>query len=107
VDSPRSLINVTIIMLLRDDWTSAAQLVRRIDKTVPSDGYRLGIVLVDDGSAQMCERADFPLSLSAVRTIQIIRLRRNLGHQRAIAIGLMHIKETIACDESIFVSLPC
>src|SRR5262249_8309596 len=47
---------------------------------------------------QMYERSDFPSSLSTVRAIRILRLRRNVGHQRAIAIGLMHIKKTTSCD---------
>ena len=85
-------------MPLRDDWTSAAELIRRIDKSISSVAYRVEIVLVDDGSVQMCERSIFPSSLSAVRKIRILRLRRNVGHQRAIAIGLMHIKKTIGCD---------
>ncbi len=29
---------------------------------------------------------------------QILRLRRNLGHQRAIAIGLTHIEQSCPCD---------
>jgi hypothetical protein len=85
-------------MPLRDDWTSAAELIRRIDKSISSVAYHVEIVLVDDGSVQMCERSIFPSSLSAVRKIRILRLRRNLGHQRAIAIGLMYIKETVGCD---------
>jgi glycosyltransferase involved in cell wall biosynthesis len=101
VESRTPIVSVIIMMPLRDDWTSAAELVRRIDKAIPSVGYQIGIVLVDDGSVQMCDRSSFPQSLSAVHTIQIVRLRRNLGHQRAIAIGLMHIKQTIACDAVI------
>ena len=58
-------------------------------------------MLVDDGSVQMCEPSTFPSSLSSVRAIRILRLRRNLGHQRAIAIGLMHINKTIVCDAVI------
>src|SRR5262252_1368844 len=95
---PKPQLRVPIIMPLRNDWTSAAELIRRIDKAISSVAYRVEIVLVDDGSVQMCERSNFPASLSAVRSIRILRLRRNLGHQRAIAIGLMHIKETIDCD---------
>lgn len=89
---------VVILCPLRDDWISAAELIRRLDEAIPSVAYRVEIVLVDDGSQQKCERSIFPSVLSAVCTIQILRLRRNLGHQRAIAIGLMHIANTIRCD---------
>ena len=94
-------LTVIIIMPLRDDWTSAAELIRRIDKSISFVPHRVEIVLVDDGSVQMCEPSTFPSSLSSVRAIRILRLRRNLGHQRAIAIGLMHINKTIVCDAVI------
>lgn len=89
---------VVILCPLRDDWISAAELIRRLDEAIPSVAYCVKVVLVDDGSQQTCERSIFPSVFSAVRTIQILRLRRNLGHQRAIAVGLMHIASTIRCD---------
>jgi len=88
-------VTVIIIMPLRDDWASAAELIRRIDNSISSIPHHVEIVLVDDGSMQMCERSTFPSSFSSVRAIRILRLRRNVGHQRAIAIGLMHIHKTI------------
>jgi glycosyltransferase involved in cell wall biosynthesis len=56
------------------------------------------ILLVDDGSVQRCDRNDFQRGFSGVRAIRTLRLRRNLGHQRAIAIGLVHVQQTISCD---------
>jgi len=94
-------VTVIIIMPLRDDWASAAELIRRIDNSISSIPHHVEIVLVDDGSMQMCERSTFPSSFSSVRAIRILRLRRNVGHQRAIAIGLMHIHKTIVCDAVI------
>ena len=54
--------------------------------------------MVDDGSVQKCDRANFQGGFSTVRAIGTLRLRRNLGHQRAIAIGLVHIQQTSNCD---------
>jgi hypothetical protein len=85
-------------MPLRDDWTSAAELIRRIDRSISSEAYRIEIMLVDDGSVKMCEHSTFQSSFSAVRKIRILRLHRNVGHQRAIAIGLMHIYKTFGGD---------
>jgi glycosyltransferase involved in cell wall biosynthesis len=56
------------------------------------------IILVDDGSVQGCNRNDFQFGFSVVRAIRTLRLRRNLGHQRAIAIGLVHVQNTATCD---------
>lgn len=98
---PVHRLAVVILCPLRDDWTSAAQLIRRLDEEISSGAYCVEILLVDDGSLQTCERSIFPSVFSAVRAIKILRLRRNLGHQRAIAIGLMHIANTIRCDAII------
>lgn len=85
-------------MPLRDDWESAAELIRRLDQAVSSYPYTLDVLLVDDASQQVCNPADFQSQFTAVRTIRILRLRRNLGHQRAIAIGLVHVQQTMTCD---------
>jgi polyisoprenyl-phosphate glycosyltransferase len=85
-------------MPLRDDWASAAELIRRLDQTVGSYPCTLDVLLVDDASLQVCNAADFQSQLAAVRTIRTLRLRRNLGHQRAIAIGLVHVQQNMTCD---------
>jgi glycosyltransferase involved in cell wall biosynthesis len=92
------LLRVAVVMPLRDDWLSAAEVIRRIDKAVSPQDCSMEILLVDDGSVQKCDRRDFPVSLSVVRAIRTLRLRRNLGHQRAIAVGLAHVQETAGCD---------
>ncbi len=82
----------------RDDWSSAAELIRRLDKAISSDICSLEIILVDDGSVQAYDRNDFQMAFSSVRAISTLRLRRNVGHQRAIAIGLAYVKTTTNCD---------
>jgi polyisoprenyl-phosphate glycosyltransferase len=95
---PRSQLRVLIVMPVHDDWTSAAELVQRIDKCVPPLEFHIEIILIDDGSALRWERSMFRPSFSVVRKIQILRLHLNVGHQRAIAIGLMHAKQINNCD---------
>ena len=85
-------------MPLRDDWASAAESIRRLDRALGSYRCVLNVLLVDDGSSQLCRLTDFQSNFTVVRTIQILRLRRNLGHQRAIAIGIVHAARNIACD---------
>jgi hypothetical protein len=85
-------------MPLRDDWVSATELIRRLDTAISSYPCALDVLIVDDGSLQACSSADFQSNFTAVRTIRRLRLRRTLGHQRAIAVGLAHIEQTTACD---------
>jgi hypothetical protein len=91
-------LHVVVLMPLRDDWTSAAELIRRLDQAISSCPCVLNVLLVDDGSVTGCSSEDFQSDFAVVQTIRILRLRRNLGHQRAIAIGLAHIEQTTACD---------
>jgi glycosyltransferase involved in cell wall biosynthesis len=93
-----SLLRVTILMPLRDDWASAAELIRRLDRMLGSYPCILNILLVDDGSIEICDAQNFQSQYSVVRSIQILRLRRNLGHQRAIAIGIVRAAQAIPCD---------
>ena len=91
-------LRLMVLMPLRDDWLSAAELIRRLDKAISSDACTMEILLVDDGSLQICDRNDFQGGFAVVRGIRTLRLRRNLGHQRAIAIGLTHVQQTTSCD---------
>lgn len=92
-----SPLHVVVLMPLRDDWVSASELIRQLDQVITSYPCTIEIFLVDDGSLQRYNRDDFQSHFSAVRAIRILRLRRNLGHQRAIAIGLVHIQKTTSC----------
>jgi polyisoprenyl-phosphate glycosyltransferase len=94
-EQPSSLI---VMMPVLDDWLSAAELIRRLDKAIADSDYIATILLVDDGSAQQCDPSDFQTDFAIIRNIELLRLRRNLGPQRAIAIGLAHIQKSMSCD---------
>ncbi len=91
-------LRLLILMPLRDDWDSAAELIRRIDRTISGLKCRTEIVLVDDGSLESCKAEDFQNRFSTVTAIRVLRLRRNIGHQRAIAIGLAYVQKAETCD---------
>jgi glycosyltransferase involved in cell wall biosynthesis len=89
---------VTFIMPVRDDWTSARELVRRLDRTLTTQEFTVDVLLIDDGSIRGCEPAEFRSAFEAVRSIRVVQLRRNVGHQRAIAIGLGYASTNVRCD---------
>ena len=90
-------LRLVILMPVRDDWSSASELIRRLDGAL-SAGCVVDILMVDDGSIQRCEVQNFQTRCSAVRSISVLRLRRNLGHQRAIAVGLAYIQQAGTYD---------
>ena len=79
-----------------NDWVSAREIISRLRAQGEVHGRQYKIVLVDDGSSQ---EPPFPEweKQPGMNGVMVLRLRRNLGHQRAIAIGLTHIYRTIPC----------
>jgi glycosyltransferase involved in cell wall biosynthesis len=93
-------LRVVVLMPVRDDWVSAAELVRSLDRAVSAGPFSvsLDVLMVDDGSVESCLSTGFGPPFQVVKTVRVLRLRRNLGHQRAIAVGLVHIEEDMPSD---------
>jgi len=84
-----------VLMPVYNDWPIVPQLLDRLDRSLIGGGLGAEIVLADDGST-MTSGASGPGLLDracyqAIRSVTILRLGRNVGHQRAIAIGLAYI----------------
>jgi hypothetical protein len=76
-----------ILMPVFNDWNSAVQLLSQLGGVLKAAGLRACILLLDDGSTQS-PPVGFGTPGDGIVDLSIVRLRRNLGHQRAIAIGL-------------------
>jgi polyisoprenyl-phosphate glycosyltransferase len=95
---PHLPLRLAVLMPLYDDWASAAVLMGQLDKAFSGYDCTIEVLLVDDGSAHKLAREKLRFEFCRIRAIRILRLRRNLGHQRAIAIGLVHIEKTCVYD---------
>ncbi len=83
---------IAVLIPVFDDWDAAALLCQALDRAC--DGLTaaaLRVYLVDDGSPTPAPVDSFASPRDALRSITIVRLRRNLGHQRAIALGLAYL----------------
>jgi polyisoprenyl-phosphate glycosyltransferase len=81
-----------------NDWECAAMLLERIDRVVEQQPrLRASVLLVDDGSTDATPDR-MSCRLQAIDEVEILRLRRNVGHQRAIALGLTYINAQRPCD---------
>jgi hypothetical protein len=96
--SSETPLHIAVLMPLRDDWKSAFVLIRQLDQVLRSQSCTADVLLVDDDSQQAWEKADFEGEYAAVQSIRTLRLRVNVGHQRAIAVGLAHVFATVRCD---------
>jgi hypothetical protein len=92
-EDPRSERLVLIPVL--DDWSAVSVLLRELDEVFVRLGVSADILLIDDGSTtEPTESLSRPTE--AIRSVEVLRLRRNLGHQRAIAIGLAYAEQHLA-----------
>lgn len=93
------LMRLVIAMPVRNDWGAAFQLCQRIDcalRQVPDVCTR--VLLIDDGSTTCPVQNAIPSNLLALERISLLELRRNLGHQRAIAVALAHLRQSWEAD---------
>jgi glycosyltransferase involved in cell wall biosynthesis len=92
-------MKIVIVMPVYEDWDSAIELCRKIDVVISEqNSLRARILLVDDGSAVNTHPGEIPFRPKSLENISVLVLRRNLGHQRAIAIGLAHIQHHLEGD---------
>ncbi|MFQ5473085.1 MAG: glycosyltransferase [Dehalococcoidia bacterium] len=96
---PDSSVDASLVVLIPvyNDWEALALVVDALDQSVATLDWQVRVLIVDDGSDQ----GDPPDVLSSPRlsivSVDVLALRRNLGHQRAIAIGLAWLEANLSC----------
>ncbi|MCF2499386.1 glycosyltransferase [Dyadobacter chenhuakuii] len=91
--------NFVIIIPQFNDWEALNLLIQKINADLNASILRnTTLFIVDDCSSK--ERTQ-PFVHFGGKEIKVLRLYRNLGHQKAIAIGLSYVAEHIAADKVI------
>jgi hypothetical protein len=86
----------TLVLLpLYNDWESLQLLLVQLDDELARHGIRARVLVVDDGSSQQPQAVCNWRPVEALAKVEVLTLRRNLGHQRAIAIGLAYVEQHI------------
>ncbi len=80
-----------------NDWAAFGLLLGQLDGVLARAGLKVDVVVVDDGSSQPSDQNLIEGSFEAIGKVDVLRLRRNLGHQRAIAIGLAYVEANVPC----------
>ena len=86
---------ILILIPVYDDWEALILLLGHLDAVLLNYETDVEILIVDDASKVPFSHR-LPL-LRRINRIDILELRRNLGHQRAIAIGLAYIEAHSPC----------
>ena len=91
----------TIILIpVYNDWEAAALLLHDLDAAL-AQYRRVAVLFVDDGSSEPLPPGFGRGPFSVLDSVDVLRLRRNLGHQRAIATGLVHVYGNTPCEAVI------
>ena len=77
-----------ILIPLFNDWDAASQVLLGLDATLAAKSMSADVVIVDDGSTEPAPAGFASGGFKVLRSVSVVALRRNLGHQRAIAVGL-------------------
>ena len=93
-------MNAIITMPVYNDWQAASLLCTELsDQLARQNRYTASVLLIDDGSSIEIDPAQFADCCGpSLAEIKLLRLGRNLGHQRAIAIALTYIQQNLKCD---------
>lgn len=96
-DRPAADDGMVILIPLYNDWTALGMLLAALDDVLNGCGIGASVLVVDDGSTTR-RGPDFAAgSYRALRRVDVLGLRRNLGHQRALAIGLAYLEDRGSC----------
>jgi polyisoprenyl-phosphate glycosyltransferase len=81
---------IKIVIPLYNDWDALDLLLKEIKKSVSVELFsKFSFVIVDDCSSILCDIQRF-----AGYDLSIIRLWRNVSHQKAIALGISYLTQT-------------
>ena len=84
-----SATKFAVVIPVLDDWAALKILIEEIDQASLRDGRVFDIYAVDDGSTEaFTPKGIVFASGGSVTSVEVIHLALNLGHQRAIAVGL-------------------
>lgn len=90
--------SLIVVMPVYEDVEASSQLFKELFANFGNDVF---VVAVDDGSVRQ------PINIENMSKAQVdgvvLKLRRNVGHQRAIAIGLGYVSEHMHNDQHVVV----
>jgi polyisoprenyl-phosphate glycosyltransferase len=84
----RASLRLAVVVPVFNDQSSVVRLLEDLDRTGAENNWDVCPVLVDDGSVPELDLGSVELRWGGIQEIEVVQLTHNLGHQRAIAVGL-------------------
>lgn len=92
-------LKIIFLIPVYDDWKSLEKLLKQLDSEFAKCEKIIEVLVIDDGSQNRFDTTHAPFNdLKTIGNVSVLELRRNLGHQRAIALGLTYIEANINGD---------
>jgi glycosyltransferase involved in cell wall biosynthesis len=79
---------IALVIPVFNDWESVAELLLTLDRLPQLGAISFHVILVDDGSDRPRQLTLDPQRCMRTTHLEVLNLVCNLGHQRAIAVGL-------------------
>ena len=96
-ERPTRPTDFVIIAPVYNDWPAVRLLLPRLDAELSANKLCARVVLINDGSFVPVPATLVEGQLNAISELRVLSLRRNLGHQRALAVGLAFVHERMPC----------
>jgi polyisoprenyl-phosphate glycosyltransferase len=85
--------SLAILIPSFNDWDALRLLLPLIDRALAGAHRRASLLVIDDASTEPMPNDWAAHDFAAIDSVDVLHLRCNLGHQRAIALGLYHVHE--------------
>ena len=84
-------MKIKILIPIYNDWQSADKVINKIDNLAKDINYEFSIIIVNDASTE--NKPDGFGFSENLHSVQILNIKKNIGHARCIATGLKYIYE--------------
>ncbi|NJK53162.1 MAG: glycosyltransferase [Leptolyngbyaceae cyanobacterium SU_3_3] len=88
---PSILITIPVF----NDWKSLNRLMIQLNETLMFEQLEADVLILNDGSSIAYQEEISLPKLTNIDQVHLVDLKRNLGHQRAIVVGLAYIEERL------------
>ena len=89
-------MHLVVLIPILNDWVSVAEVIAGLDQSFAASSDSLSVLMIDDGSTTPPPELLGPYA--KLTGVSVLKLKKNVGHQRARAVGLCYIAEKIKCD---------
>ena len=82
---------INFLIPVYNDWKSLGLLLKKINNELSKNKMSCNVIIIDDCSSE--KHSIYKKKLNYLKKISILRLKKNVGSQKAIGLGLKHISK--------------